>query len=106
MNKDESNQWKKLQDKNKGIGMKKFYTGILWVSLLISLSNGVMAGLTATSAIHQIYGGISYIIATLLFCTLAIMSKISEESEYIVTASRTLKETIIKEAEAFKPIEK
>lgn len=106
LTKDQSSRWEKLQADKKGGAMKGFYTGILWIILAISILNGVSASSAAQSAIHQIYGAISFLIAAIVFCALAIRAKISEESEYIVTASRTLKETIIKEAKAFKPIEK
>lgn len=102
MNKEQSSRWKKLQGGKKGHAMKSFYTVILWIILIISVLNGVSASSTAQSAIHQIYGSLSFLIASIVFCTLAIRAKMSEESEYIVTAIRKLKETIIKEDEALK----
>lgn len=93
MNKEQAARWKKQQGSR---GMS-FYTIALWLVLIISLSNGFSIGAGATSAIHQIYGGISFIIATLVFCALAIRSKISEEEESIVAAIKTLTETVIEE---------
>lgn len=77
MNKEQATKWKALQGDRKG-GAMNFYTIGLWVVLVLSLLNGFSVGASATSAIHQIYGGISFIIAALMFCALAIRAKISD----------------------------
>lgn len=102
MNKEQAAKWKALQGNKKGGIMKGFYTTMLWIVLIISLLNGVSASGSATSAIHQIYGGISFIIAALMFCTLAIRAKMdegAEHAEYIVTAIRRVKEVLLKQEE-------
>lgn len=77
MDKEQSSKWKALRGSSKSGGMS-FYSIGLWVVLVISLINGFSIGVSATSAIHQIYGGISFIIAALMFCALAIRAKISD----------------------------
>lgn len=99
MNKEYSARWKALQSNKQGGMMKGFYTVVLWLVLVMSLSNGFSIVGSATSAVHQIYGGISFIIATLIFCTLAIRAKMeegAENAEYIVTAIRKVKEVLQK----------
>jgi len=93
LNEEQVSRWKR-QHGSKGIS---FYTIGLWLILIISLANGFSIGASATSAIHQIYGGISFIIATLMFCALAIRSKISEEAESIVSSIETLSATVLEE---------
>lgn len=78
MDENQTKKWKALQGSKSG-GMS-FYSIGLWGALIISLINGFTIGASATSAIHQIYGGISFIIAALMFCTLAIRAKILEVS--------------------------
>lgn len=87
MDKEQAKRWGKLQGSNKsGIS---FYSIGLWLILIVSLLNGFSIGAGATSAIHQIYGGISFIIAALMFCALAIRAKISESNTHLVDAIRT-----------------
>lgn len=106
MNKDQSTRWKKLQGDKKGGAMKGFYTGILWIILVISILNGMSTSSAAQSAIHQIYGAISFLIASIVFCALAIRAKMGDETESIIAATRSLEETIIKEARALNTIGK
>lgn len=87
MNKEQTEKWKALQGNNKK-GFN-FYTIILWIVLIISLLNGFSIGASATSAIHQIYGGISFIIAALMFCALAIRAKLSEVENSIKMSNAT-----------------
>lgn len=91
LNGEQVSRWKR---KHGSSGMS-FYTIGLWLILIISLINGFSIGASATSAIHQIYGGISFIIATLMFCALAIRSKIREEVESIVSSIEALSETVL-----------
>lgn len=77
MDKEQAAKWKALEGNKKG-GAMSFYTIGLWVVLVLSLLNGFSIGAGATSAIHQIYGGISFIVAALMFCALAIRAKISD----------------------------
>lgn len=74
--------------------MGKNTTGILWVIFLLAMINSVSISSNAISAIHQIYGGISSIVATLIFCTIIIRSTIKEESEYVSSAIRKVKDSI------------
>jgi hypothetical protein len=82
MEKEQVSKWKALQGDKKDKAMS-FYTIGLWIVLILSLLNGFLIGASATSAIHQIYGGISFIIAALMFCTLAIRAKISDMENVI-----------------------
>lgn len=100
MNKEESSKWKKLQGDKKGLTMNSFYTVVLWIILVIALINGMSASASAQSAIHQIYSGISFLIAMLAFCTLAIKSSMYMNTEYIATAIRKVKEAVREDKDA------
>ena len=91
MNKDQSTRWKKLQGNKKGGAMRGFYTVVLWAILVISIINGITIYSTANS----------FLIAVIAFCALAIRAKMSDEAESIIAATRSLEETITKEAKAF-----
>lgn len=93
LNKEQVSKWKKQHSSNGS----SFYTIGLWLILFISLANGFSISASATSAIHQIYGGVSFIIATLVFCALAIRSKISEEADSIISSIGKLSKTVIEE---------
>lgn len=97
MNKEESSKWKKLQGNNKGRAMNSFYTVVLWIILIIALINGMSASASAQSAIHQIYSGISFLIAMLAFCTLAIRHSMSDN---IVSIIKKQKEAIGEDKDA------
>ena len=84
--------------------MGKFTNIILWIVFILALLNSFMIGAGAKSAIQQIYGGISSIVATLIFCTIVIRSTIKEESEYIATAIRKVKDATVSNGEEIENI--
>lgn len=100
LNKEQSSRWKKLQGDKKGLTMNSFYTVVLWIILVITLINGMSASASAQSAIHQIYSGISFLIAMLAFCTLAIRHSKSENIEHIVSVIKKEKKTIGEDKDA------
>ena len=93
LNKDQASKWKKQHSSN-GIS---FYTIGLWLILITSLVNGLSISANATSAIHQICSSVSFLIATLVFCALAIRSKISEEAYSIISSVEKFSKTMIEE---------
>ena len=84
--------------------MKGIYSFVLWIILFISLLSGFGTTAAAKSAIHEIYGAISFLIATLIFCTIVIRSTIKEESEYIATAIRKVKDATVSNGEEIENI--
>lgn len=74
--KEEKEKWEKINGDKRSDSPNKIYTFILWVILIFSFMNGISASSAAQSAIHQIYGAISFLIATIVFCTIAMMAKI------------------------------
>lgn len=90
MNKEQSSKWKKLQGNNKGRAMNSFYTVILWIILVISIINGISIYSTTTS----------FLIAVIVFCTLAIRHSMSENIEHIVSIIKKEKEAIGEDKDA------
>lgn len=70
MDKEQSNRWKALQSGKRWNVVSMLYTFILWVVLIISFANALSDNKNVTSVI----------VATLVFCTLAIRSKMSDRS--------------------------
>ena len=78
--KEEKEQWNKINGNKKGLFSNGLYSFVLWVILVLSFMNGITASSSAQSAIQQIYGGISFLIATMVFCTLAILSMMNKKN--------------------------
>ena len=76
--KEEKDKWYKLQEQNKSSNGKG-YVIVLWIILSLSFISGISTSAIAKSAIHEIYASISFLIATIVFCTLAIISKIDNK---------------------------
>ena len=74
--KEEKEQWDKINKNNKGTSGTKLYSFVLWVVLIISFMSGVGTTAIAKTSIHEIYASISFLIATIVFCTIAMMAKI------------------------------
>lgn len=57
--------------------MKKYLIA-LWIGFGLSILNGVGIAVMSQNVIQQIYGGLSLLMATMLFCAIAIIAKIGE----------------------------
>ena len=74
--KEEKEKWEKINKSNKGTSGTKLYSFILWVILVLSFMSGIGTTAIAKTSIHEIYASISFLIATIVFCTIAMMAKI------------------------------
>lgn len=74
--------------------MNLVYNIVLWFILVISFVGGINIFANAKSAIHEIYGAISFLIAILILCTIAIRSKMSENTDRIIEELKNKKEVV------------
>jgi len=74
--------------------MNLIFNIVLVLAFLVSLVSGFNVFANAKTAIHEIYGAISFLMATLFFCTIAIKFQMSSNADRIIEAMKKEKEDI------------
>ncbi len=74
--------------------MNLFFNILLVLAFIVSLVSGFNIFENARSAIHEIYGAMSFLMATLFLCTIAIKFQISSNTDRIIEAMTKDKEDV------------
>lgn len=74
--------------------MNLFFNIVLVLAFVISIFSGYNVFAHAKSAIHEIYGAMSFLMATLFFCTIAIKYQMSSNTDRVIEAMKKDKEDV------------
>lgn len=74
--------------------MNLVFNIVLVLAFVVSLFSGFNVFAHAKSAIHEIYGAMSFLMATLFFCTIAIKYQMSLNTDRVIEAMKKEKEYI------------